>query len=262
MDHTWVESAGEVTIKGKKEEAPIVLYCSWFCPYAQRAWIALEEKGADYQYFEINPYESDPNAPGGFTKKSLPISEKQAKYPGFVASSPRGLVPALNHGGCKIWDSMPVVEYIDEAFDGPSLLPSNPVDRAQARIWSTHVTERINKPFYSMLMAQTEDGRAQAKAVLLKEMRTLAQAMAPLSNGPFFCGAKFSLVDIAFAPFWQRFIWIGSHYRGLEFPKDDPAFDRLRAWWESVSIRPSVAATIVNKVDTPVILSSLMFVLL
>ena len=51
-----------------------VLYCSWFCPYAQRAWVALEEKGVEYQYVEINPYEAG-QQPGAYTKIALSIEE-------------------------------------------------------------------------------------------------------------------------------------------------------------------------------------------
>lgn len=56
----------------------------------------------------------------------------------------------------------------------------------------------------------------------------LARAMPPEQNGPFFLGDIFSLVDIALAPFWQRFLVVGGHYRGLQFPDKEPEFRRLR----------------------------------
>jgi len=34
----------------------VTLYGSWFCPYVQRVWIALEEKNIVYEYVEIDPY--------------------------------------------------------------------------------------------------------------------------------------------------------------------------------------------------------------
>lgn len=36
------------------------LYCAWFCPFAQRAWIALEAKGVDFEYIEQDPYNKTP----------------------------------------------------------------------------------------------------------------------------------------------------------------------------------------------------------
>lgn len=66
---SWVAAAGEATIARRQQATTSVrLFCSWFCPYAQRAWIALEEKGVDYTYVEINPYEVHPDAPGGYSK--------------------------------------------------------------------------------------------------------------------------------------------------------------------------------------------------
>ena len=63
-------------------------------------------------------------------------------------------------------------------------------------------------------------------------------------DGPFFFGNTFSIVDIALAPFWQRFVWVG-HNRGLTFPDNDADFDRLRQWWSVVRWRSSVASTVV-----------------
>lgn len=60
-----------------------------------------------------------------------------------------------------------------------------------------------------------------------EECRMLARAMAPLSAGPYFLGKAFSMVDVALAPFWQRFQIVGGHYRGLAFP-DDTEFRRLQ----------------------------------
>lgn len=59
-DSKWEPSHGEATVHLRSStnghEKAVKLYTSWFCPFAQRAWIALEEKGVDYEYIEINPY--------------------------------------------------------------------------------------------------------------------------------------------------------------------------------------------------------------
>lgn len=89
-----------------------------------------------------------------------------------------------------------------------------------------------------MLMDQDPDGQRQAKESFRKEeVETFSYAMAPLSEGPYFFRSQFTLVDIALAPFWQRFLWVGQHYRGLHVDGDD-ATVRLHEWWNAVSTRP------------------------
>ena len=51
-----------------------ILYSAWFCPFAQRSWIALVHKNVDFQYQEQDPYD---------------------KTPEWLTINPRGLVPAL-----------------------------------------------------------------------------------------------------------------------------------------------------------------------
>lgn len=60
------------TVQKHAAAQPLKMYASWFCPYVQRLWIALEIKEVPYEYREINPYD---------------------KSPEFLALNPRGLVP-------------------------------------------------------------------------------------------------------------------------------------------------------------------------
>ena len=176
MPEDWAPSCGEATIArrsacpGPSDDNPQVpvLYCSWFCPFAQRAWIAMEAKGVEYHWEEIVPYEVDPSAPGGYTKKQLPLAEKRCVlpavrfalqwltdaglgrklYPSFTEASPRGLIPAIRHGSVRGADSLPLVEYIDEAFAGPKLLPEDAASRLRVRMWAVFCTERVQRSYY------------------------------------------------------------------------------------------------------------------
>eukprot|EP00977_Amphora_coffeiformis_P017086 scaffold5479_cov199-Amphora_coffeaeformis.AAC.25 len=114
-DKEWIEGAGEATIRrhsssssdanrsssrssnstANNDPNKVTLYCSWFCPFAQRAWIALEELQVPYEYVEVHPYRVDPAKPGGYTKQSLNMWEKRQLLPDFMDTSPRGLVPAI-----------------------------------------------------------------------------------------------------------------------------------------------------------------------
>jgi glutathione S-transferase len=192
----------------------------------------------------------DPSQPGGYTKKSLSLSEKQKLYPDFIATSPRGLVPALSHrtvDGAEriVWESLPAAEYVDQVFGDGSLMPTDPYEKAMVQIWCEHCTNRIQKQFYSALMAQDLAQRDEHLQQYYTECRALADAMS--EEGPFFLGDRFSMVEVVLAPFWQRMLWVGEHYIQLTFPENDGGFERLHAWWKATCARPSVAATLVCK---------------
>lgn len=249
----WHPGPGEATIRMRSNtlNPALTLYSSWFCPFAQRTWIACEESGAKYLWREINPYEVDPAQAGGYTKLSLSLEEKRRLYPDFVDASPRGLVPAIAHpsdgrgGRTVVWESLPAAEYVNAVFGDGSLVPGDPWERAMTQIWCDHCTNRIQKQYYAALMAHDVDQSRQHLEQCFAECRALARAMS--SRGPYFWGDRFSLVDVALAPFWQRMIWVGGHYCNLQFPENDREFRRLRKWWKAVAARPSVRATLVCK---------------
>lgn len=246
---------GENTISQRAAEQPFRLFCSWFCPYAQRAWIAVEEKGLEYEYVPIEPYEPDPSKPGGYSKTPLALSEKRKLYPDFVAASPRGLVPAIEFrkqdGSVdRIHESLVCVEYVDEEFPGPSLLPQGqPALRARVRATCAFVNEQILPHFYRLLMEKETQERDDEKQLLIQGLSTFAAMMEPVGpgGGAYFLGDIFSMADIALCPWWRRFHSVAGTYRNFEIPTDG-IFARLHMWGNACDSRPSVARTTVDQV--------------
>ena len=104
-------------IQAHSAENDLKLYSGWFCPFVQRVWIALEEKGIEYQYIEVNPYH---------------------KPQSLLDLNPRGLVPTLQYQGKPLYESTVLCEFLEEAYPNhtPKLLPDDPYLRARTRIWT------------------------------------------------------------------------------------------------------------------------------
>jgi len=64
--------------------------------------------------------------------------------PEFLALNPRGAVPVLVHDEAVIVESTVICEYVDEAFAGWPLRPSDPLGRARMRLWTKRVDEEVH----------------------------------------------------------------------------------------------------------------------
>jgi maleylacetoacetate isomerase len=96
------------------------LYSFFRSSAAYRARIALNVKGLQYEYVAKHLVKN-----GG--------EHKQADY---LAINPQGFIPALEHDDALITQSVAIIEYLEEVFPSPSLLPQRPVDRAVVRAMS------------------------------------------------------------------------------------------------------------------------------
>ncbi|CAN6303281.1 unnamed protein product [Urochloa humidicola] len=107
---------------GEKKQS-LQLLDFWVSPFGQRCRIALAEKGLPYEYLE-----QDLGNKSELLLRSNPIHKK---------------IPVLVHDGRPICESLIIVQYIDEAFPGSPLLPSDPYARAQARFWADYVDKKV-----------------------------------------------------------------------------------------------------------------------
>jgi glutathione S-transferase len=93
-------------------------------PFGMRVRIALEEKGVKYEYSE-----QDLRNKGPMLLQMNPVYKK---------------VPVLIHNGKPICESLIAVQYIDEVWNNkPPLLPSDPYQRAQSRLWADFVDNKV-----------------------------------------------------------------------------------------------------------------------
>lgn len=200
--------------------AALELYSFAACPYAQRVHITLLEKKLDFTLIEIDIF----NRPAW-----------------FAAISPYGKVPVLRHADATVHESSIINQYLDEAFPEPALMPETPALRAQARIWMDYCETRF-LPAVHKLMSEADDGdrRTANNEKLAEVLRHIEhEGLRKNSPGPWFCGSRFSLVDIQFAPFMERF----DTYVQLAGAALPAGCDRLRDWQAALQTRPAIAAT-------------------
>ncbi len=95
----------------------MILYDYWRSSASYRVRIALNLKGLKYQQTSVHLVRD-----GGEQKK-----------PEYTAINPQGLVPTLIDDGVVLTQSMAIMEYLDEKYPEPTLLPGEPVTRARVR---------------------------------------------------------------------------------------------------------------------------------
>lgn len=94
----------------------MTFYCGSGSPYAWRVWLALEHKRIPYEL------------------RMLSFSAGDLKTPAYSAINPRQRVPALVDDGFALYESVAILEYLDERFaEPPRLYPGDARQRAQVR---------------------------------------------------------------------------------------------------------------------------------
>jgi RNA polymerase-associated protein len=116
--------------------------------------------------------------------------------------NPYNSLPTLLDRDLVLYEANVIMEYLDERFPHPPLLPVYPVQRALSRLWITRV-EREWSGRLDLLM--TGKGRETVLSKARKELRESIISIAPIfSEKPYFMNEDFSLVDCCVAPILWR----------------------------------------------------------
>jgi stringent starvation protein A len=136
--------------------------------------------------------------------------------------NPYGTVPTLVDRDLRLYESRIIMEYLDERFPHPPLLPVDPVSRASARLFMY----RIERDWYGM-MARIRRGTKQEADQARKELRESLITTAPVFGAhTFFMSDEFSLVDCCIAPLLWRLPVLG-----IEVP---PQAEPLRVYMRRI----------------------------
>ena len=189
----------------------LTLISHTLCPYVQRAVISLTEKGVP------------------FTRRDVDLANKPDW---FKAVSPLGKTPVLlvGDGGTAIFESAVIFEYLEETQ--PNVLhPADPLARAEHRAWIEFGSAILNDIAGLYNAPDAAAFSAKTQALRLKFARVEARL-----RGPWFDGARFSLVDAVFGPvfrYFDAFDRVGDFGILTGLPK-------ITAWRAALAARPSV----------------------
>tara|TARA_R110002049_G_scaffold73329_10_gene189620 strand:+ start:5066 stop:5692 length:627 start_codon:yes stop_codon:yes gene_type:complete len=138
--------------------------------------------------------------------------------------NPYHTVPTLVDRDLTLYDSRVIIEYLDERFPHPPLMPVDPVTRAQFRL----ALFRIETDWYSLAEeADVNDGKLSTKSKkMLRE--SILQSADLFGAKPFFLSDEFSLVDCSIAPILWRLPVYGIDL-GDEFEAIDEYMQRVFA---------------------------------
>lgn len=167
----------------------MTLYSNPRCPYSHRARIVLAEKNISYEVQSVD----DDNMPED-----------------LMDLNPYNSVPTLIDRDLVLYSSRIIVEYLDERFPHPPLMPVDPVSRANSKLYQY----RINKDMYSIIDQFEKDCDSRTATKLRKQLRDSLTLIAPIfEQKPYFMSEEFTLMDCCMAPL----LWRLPKY-GVELP--------------------------------------------
>lgn len=184
------------------------------CPYVQRAMIILNEKSIpfDVEYIDLS-----------------------APPPWFYDISPLEKVPVLLVDEKPLFESMVICDYLDEITPA-SLYPTDAFAKAQNRAWIEFGNDILSTTFD--LLRTDDDKKFNSLTSTLTDRFEILED--EISNGDYFNGAEFAMIDAVYAPIFRY------HKRILDH-KDYGIFEdaeNVKAWGDRLLERPSVIKSI------------------
>ena len=215
MLHSRAHYVGARTFVELKETHVTTVLDIPLSPYAQKVKMALIEKGVP---FEVQY----PDVDAGDARSQM--------------KNPRAEVPVLLDGELSVFQSSIILEYIEERWPQPALLPRDPGERARVRMLQEicdTTYDAVNWGVAEIMVFKRAEGEL-ANAILARasaQVQALnARLERDLAERPWFNGASFGFGDIVVYPFVNGAAALGNK------PAEG---SKLQAWLKSVRARPS-----------------------
>ena len=128
----------------------------------------------------------------------------------LIALNPNNTTPTFVDRNLVLYESRVIMEYLDERFPHPPLMPVDPVIRAKTRM----VLHYIEKDLYGLLDDVKSSGEKKSKAAKQKLKENLLLSLDFIQGKNFFLSDDFSIIDCSMAPI----LWRLPEY-GIDLPK-------------------------------------------
>jgi glutathione S-transferase len=167
---------------------PLDFYHGHGSPYSWRVWLALEYKKIAYQLHVLS------------------FASQDTRKPEFVAINPRHVVPTIVDGGYAVWESIVILEYLDERFpEGPKLYPGDAKERARIRRLIREAEQHIDLEGIDPITTEFfgKDGAAPELANVEKGKQKIAEELALFEKelrGDYFAGNAITALDLVVYP--------------------------------------------------------------
>ncbi|OMH36526.1 stringent starvation protein SspA [Motiliproteus sp. MSK22-1] len=182
--------------------------------YSHRVRIVLAEKGVAVEIQDADP------------------DNKPAE---LADLNPYNSLPTLIDRDLVLYEPNVMMEYLDERFPHPPLLPVYPVARAESRLFIHRIENDWCTLIATILKADDEAAVEQAR----KELRESLVAISPIfSEKPYFMSEEFTLVDCCMAPILWRLPMLG-----VELPEAQikPLMDYMDRLFEREAFQVSLS---------------------
>ncbi|MEJ2138134.1 MAG: glutathione S-transferase N-terminal domain-containing protein [Gammaproteobacteria bacterium] len=185
----------------------MTLYSNPTCFYSHRARLVMAEKSINIDVIDVDGV-------------NLPED--------LLDLNPYHSVPTLIDRDLVLYDSRVIIEYLDERFPHPPLMPVDPVTRAQFRL----ALFRIEKDWYTQAQ-QIEDALDKRQATRARKIlgESIVASNEVFAMKKYFLSDEFSLVDCSIAPI----LWRLSVY-GIDLGDEAGAIEK---YMDEVFSRPS-----------------------
>ena len=200
-------------------------------PYSWRVWLALEHLKVPYEL------------------KVLSFANKDTTKPGFVAINPRHQVPTIVDDDFTLWESIPILEYLDERYGvdaAARLYPGTEAERARIRRLVKEMEGYLRGEGIGVIAEEYfSDGHTPDPAVVSKARDVVAAELRYLEKemkGKFLCGETPCAADFVLAPELGYINRI--QFRKPESRVGDVVPAGIKAWHERVIALPFYDKTI------------------